>query len=111
VKTETLTITNRSGSAVTVHFDEANTIEDAQNIVLRKPTVIKSPSKGETSTNVLIIAYKDTYPTRDLFLQQVESVGKRQVSAWIESNDDLIVMPPPDPINKWVLNIEENEGS
>jgi len=75
MKTETLTITNRSGSSVTVQFDEANTLEDAQQIGLRIPTVSKNPSKGETSKNLLIIALKDAYPTRDLFLQRVESVG------------------------------------
>ena len=107
MKAETMTTTNRSSAFVSIIFDDANVFEDDDGIGIRIPTEINSPRRGEASMNLLIMAYKITYPTRDLFLQQVERVGKQQVISWMESSsDEGINLPPPDALNSWVLNIE-----
>lgn len=107
MKAETRTTTNRSGACVSLTFDDLNVFEDNDGIGIRIPTVLKSPRKGEASMNLLIMAYKTTYPTRELFLQQVERVGKQQVISWMKSSsDEGISLPPPDASTSWVLSIE-----
>jgi hypothetical protein len=107
---ETRTVTNLSGTSITVVFDRANTIEDDEHIWLRIPSTRTNPHRGQTSTNLLLIAFKRTYPTRELFLQQVENAGKEYVLSWLASNHDVMVMPLPDLANLWTLNIEGEDN-
>jgi len=110
MKTETITVINLSGSSVTMTFNQSNVIEEPQVIGIRIPTTFDSKSRGQRSLNLMIQAYKATYPTRAAFLQRVEQFGKQQVESWMHSSMDQLVLPLPDADNAWGLSIEGPPG-
>jgi hypothetical protein len=106
MRTETLTIRNLSGALVSMYFDELNIIENDLGIALRIPTETKSPTRGESATILLIQAPKSAYPDRRRFLERVESIGKTQLTGWMESSrDEGIVIPQPDLANMWATRV------
>ena len=83
--TEIITVTNQSGSIITLDFDASNAIEDAQAVALRIPASLSNPSRGQTTFTIRIDAYKAAYPTLSHFFARIEQVGKQQIRSWIRT--------------------------
>ncbi|MCX6896728.1 MAG: hypothetical protein NTZ16_14805 [Verrucomicrobia bacterium] len=99
--TETIAVTNKNGTKITLSFDAVNLIHDERNIGLRIVAQF-----GSNSRVIVIEASKTNYPTDESFLNRVEQFGKKQLAEWLQTSSDDSIIMPFDVTNRWKIIFE-----
>ena len=104
MKTETITVTNKNGTEITLTFDANNLLVNNREIGLRIPAKF-----GAQTSVILIHSHKTNYLTDVSFLTRVEQFGKPQIIELLRQSGDSVIIPPPDTTHFWSIVFESSE--